>query len=122
LKLLIDYSCIYQDFFAAAADTGSNAVEWAMAELMQNPVSMEKVHNELASVIGQEREMEESDISQLPYLQAVVKEALRLHPPLPLLLPRRALETVEFGSYLIPKGTKVDTADNNDIIQHCYLV
>jgi cytochrome P450 len=90
-----------------------------MAELLQNPVSMEKVRNELTSVIGLEREMDESDISQLPYLQAVVKETLRLHPPAPFLLPRRAQETVELSGYLIPKGAKVEIIDHIDII-HCF--
>jgi cytochrome P450 len=82
-----------------------------MAELLQNPVPMAKVCAELASVVGQDREMEESDISQLPYLQAVIKETLRLHPPVPFLLPRRAQETVELCGYLIPEGAKVETID-----------
>ena len=52
--------------------------------------------------------MEESDIGRLHYLQAVVKETLRLHPPAPFLIPQRAQETVELGGYLIPEGAKVD--------------
>jgi cytochrome P450 len=91
-----------------------------MAELLQNPVQKEKVRNELLSVIGQEREMEESDISRLPYLHAVVKETLRLHPPVPFLLPRRALETVELGGYLIPKGAKVEIIDHIVIIHYFF--
>ncbi|KAJ1689171.1 hypothetical protein LUZ63_013326 [Rhynchospora breviuscula] len=97
---------VFGDLFIAGTETSTNTVEWAMAELLQNPVTMAKLHDELASVIGLEREMEESDISRLPYLQAVVKETLRLHPPVPFLLPRRAQETVEFGGYLIPEGAK----------------
>ncbi|KAJ4771791.1 Cytochrome P450 76C4 [Rhynchospora pubera] len=98
---------VFTDLFAAGTDTSSNTVEWAMAELLQNPITMTKACNELLSVIGPWREMEESDISQLPYLQAVVKETLRLHPPVPFLLPRRAQETVELGGYLIPKDAKL---------------
>ncbi|KAJ3684509.1 hypothetical protein LUZ61_013673 [Rhynchospora tenuis] len=98
---------VFGDLFIAGTDTSSNTVQWAMAELLQNPVTMAKLHNELASVIGSEREMEECDIGRLPYLQAVVKEALRLHPPVPFLLPRRAQETVQFGGYLIPEGAKL---------------
>ncbi|XP_078152237.1 geraniol 8-hydroxylase-like [Carex rostrata] len=98
---------LFGDLFAAGTDTSSSTVEWAMAELLQNPVTLAKVRNELASVIGPEREMEESDIGQLPYLQAVVKETMRLHPPVPFLLPRRAQETVELGGYLIPEGAKL---------------
>ncbi|KAJ3684510.1 hypothetical protein LUZ61_013674 [Rhynchospora tenuis] len=98
---------IFGDLFVAGTDTSSNTVEWAMAELLQNPVTMATLNYELASVVGPEREMEESDISQLPYLQAVVKETLRLHPPVPFRLPRRAQETVVFGNYLIPEGAKL---------------
>lgn len=107
--------------FAAGTDTSSSIVEWAMAELLQNPIPMAKLHDELVSVIGLEREMEESDIGQLPYLQAIIKETLRLHPPVPFLLPRRAQETVELGGYLIPEGAKVEITHHNDII-HCFLL
>lgn len=78
-----------------------------MAELLQNPVSMSKVCSELERVIGSRKNIEESHISQLPYLQAVVKETFRLHPPAALLLPRQAeMETKVIG-YTIPKGARV---------------
>ncbi|KAJ4787203.1 Cytochrome P450 76C4 [Rhynchospora pubera] len=98
---------VFGDLFLAGTDTSSNTVEWAMAELLQNPVTMAALNYELASIIGPERDMEESDIGRLPYLQAVVKETLRMHPPVPFLLPRRAQETVIFGDYLIPEGAKL---------------
>jgi cytochrome P450 len=96
-----------QDLFVAGSDTSSTTVEWAMAELLRNPSSMAKAHDELARVIGLTRSVEESDIDQLPYLQAVVKETFRLHPPGPLLLPRQAQETVTITSYTIPQGSRV---------------
>ena len=65
---------IFQDFFFAATETSSSAIEWAMAELLRCPEAMEKVREELRTVLGTRTEMEESDIAQLPYLQAVVKE------------------------------------------------
>lgn len=78
-----------------------------MAELLQNPVSMSKVCSELERVIGSRKNIEESHIIQLPYLQAVVKETFRLHPPAAFLVPRQAeMETKVIG-YTIPKGARV---------------
>ncbi|WVZ49580.1 hypothetical protein U9M48_000922 [Paspalum notatum var. saurae] len=68
--------------------------------------SMRKVQEELKSVMGTKQQIDETDISKLPYLQAVVKETLRLHTPVPL-LPYEAETTVEVQGYTIPKGTKV---------------
>ncbi|RZR91788.1 hypothetical protein BHM03_00019974, partial [Ensete ventricosum] len=68
---------------------------------------MVKVQEEIVRVIGFSREVEEEDIGSLPYLQAVVKETLRLHPPVPLMLPRLAEATVEIHDYEIPEGTRL---------------
>jgi cytochrome P450 len=73
-----------------------------MAELLQSPKSMEMVKEELKAVIGTKGQVAESDITQLPYLQAVVKEAFRLHPAVTLAL-QRAMATVEIEGYSIPK-------------------
>jgi cytochrome P450 len=82
-------------------------VDWAMTELLQNPVPMSKVCNELAGIIGSGRNIEESQIGQLPYLQAVIKETFRLHPPAPLLLPRQAETATKVTGYTIPKDVRV---------------
>jgi cytochrome P450 len=78
-----------------------------MAELLQSPSSMAKARDELVEVIGSKQEVEESDVGQLKWLQAVVKETFRLHPPAPLLLPRQAETTTEVRGYTVPKGTRV---------------
>lgn len=78
-----------------------------MAELIHNPEKMEKARNELNFVVNEEGEVEESDISKLPYLQAVVKETLRLHPPGPFLIPHKAEEDTEINGYMVPKNSQV---------------
>ena len=93
--------------FTAGSDTSSSTVEWAMAELLQNPISMAKLCDELRRVVGSRRRIEDSEIGQLPYLQAVIKETFRLHSPAPLLLPRQATRTIQIMGYTIPKGTRV---------------
>ncbi|KAL0387721.1 UNVERIFIED_CONTAM: cytochrome [Sesamum radiatum] len=95
------------DMITAGMDTTAISVEWAMAELIKNPRVQEKAQEELDRVIGHERVMTELDFSNLPYLQCVAKEALRLHPPTPLMLPHRANANVKIGGYDIPKGSNV---------------
>uniref|UniRef100_A0A1W7HBM9 Cytochrome P450 n=1 Tax=Scoparia dulcis TaxID=107240 RepID=A0A1W7HBM9_SCODU len=95
------------DMITAGMDTTAISVEWAMAELIKNPRVQQKAQEELDRVIGYERVMTEVDFSNLPYLQCVAKEALRLHPPTPLMLPHRANANVKIGGYDIPKGSNV---------------
>ncbi|KAI4348570.1 hypothetical protein L6164_009279 [Bauhinia variegata] len=95
------------DMITAGMDTTAISVEWAMAELIRNPRVQQKVQDELDRVIGFGRIMTESDFSSLPYLQCVAKEALRLHPPTPLMLPHRASANVKIGGYDIPRGSNV---------------
>ncbi len=91
----------------AGTDTTAISVEWAMAELIKNPRVQHKAQEELDRVIGFQRVMTEADFSSLPYLQCVVKEGLRLHPPTPLMLPHRANANVKVGGYDVPKETSV---------------
>ncbi|KAK1606050.1 hypothetical protein QYE76_029723 [Lolium multiflorum] len=98
---------LFTDLFLAGSDSTSSMVEWAMAELLKNPSSMAKAHEELAQVISTTRSVEESDINQLPYIQAVVNETLRLHPPGPLLLPHQAQEAVNIAGFTVPQGARV---------------
>lgn len=96
-----------QEIFLAGSETTSSTIEWALTELLCNPEKLGKAKAELSVVVGSERKMEESDIDNLPYLQGVIKETLRLHPPIPLLVPRRATQDTSFMGYFIPKDTQV---------------
>nr|AYV88862.1 cytochrome P450 oxidase CYP76A54 [Polygala tenuifolia] len=95
------------EIFMAGGETTSSTIEWALTELLCNPQVMGKAKAELAQVVGSKRNVEESDIENLPYLQAVIKETMRLHPPIPLLVPRRAIQDTQFMGYDIPKDTQV---------------
>ncbi|KAL6190555.1 hypothetical protein ACLB2K_036949 [Fragaria x ananassa] len=98
---------LFLDLFAAGTDTSSATFEWAMAELLRNPEVLSKAQAELDQVIGKGKLVEESYIARLPYLQAILKETLRLHPAVPLLLPRKAKANIEIGGYVIPEGAQV---------------
>lgn len=93
--------------FLAGSETTSTVLEWTMTELLRNPETMNKAKEELSRVIGSKKKVEENNINDLPYLQAIVKESLRLHPPAPLLIPRNTIEDTEFMGYHVPKDTQV---------------
>ncbi|XP_058735198.1 geraniol 8-hydroxylase-like [Vicia villosa] len=93
--------------FVAGTDTISSTIEWGMAELLKNENIMSKAKQELEQIIGKGKPVEESDIAKLPYLQAIIKETFRLHPPVPFLIPRKANENVEIDGYRIPKDAQI---------------
>ncbi|KAM7491648.1 hypothetical protein LguiA_034569 [Lonicera macranthoides] len=94
------------ELFGAGTDSTSATSEWALVELIRNPKAMQKLRDELSKVIEGDT-VKESDIPHLPYLNACIKETLRLHPPGPLLLPHLATETCEVMGYTIPKNSQV---------------
>ncbi|CAI9297770.1 unnamed protein product [Lactuca saligna] len=94
------------NLFVAGSDSSALTVEWGLAELINNPRVMKKAIEEIDRVIGKNRILEESDIPNLPYLQAIVKETLRLHPTAPI-IPRTSTEDCVVGGYHIPSKTTV---------------
>ncbi|CAO2206562.1 unnamed protein product [Urochloa humidicola] len=97
---------LLSDIYGAGASSTAALMEWGMVDLIQNPEVMRKAKEELTRVLGDKLLVEESDVARLPYLQAVVKEMLRLRVALPL-MPRRAEADIEVNGYRIPKGTNV---------------
>ncbi|WJX65486.1 hypothetical protein P8452_50144 [Trifolium repens] len=92
-----------------ATDTSTVTLTWVISLLLRNPLVLEKAKEELNIQIGEERFINESDINNLVYLQAIVKETLRLYPPGPLSAPREFTEDCNLGGYHIKKGTRLIT-------------
>ncbi|PHU28422.1 hypothetical protein BC332_00515 [Capsicum chinense] len=104
---MTELKALLMDMVVAGTDTTSNTVEFAMAEIMNKPDVLRKLQQELETVVGKDNIVEESHIRQLPYLYAVMKEVLRIHPILPLLVSRCPSETCIVGGYTVPKGSSV---------------
>nr|XP_043627284.1 7-ethoxycoumarin O-deethylase-like isoform X2 [Erigeron canadensis] len=98
---------LLMDILVAATDTTSAMVEWVMAEILHNPSVKTKIQEELTTIIGMNSIVDESRLPKLTYLDAVIKETFRLHPPLPLLIQRCPNKSVKVGGYTIPKDTIV---------------
>ena len=92
--------------FFAAIETTLWSMEWAIAELVNHPNVQSKLRDEISNIL-EGSPLTESDLHRLPYLQAVVKETLRLHTPIPLLVPHMNLEEAKLNGYTIPEGSKV---------------
>ncbi|CAH8392692.1 unnamed protein product [Eruca vesicaria subsp. sativa] len=94
------------ELFFGGIDTSVNSVQWTMVEIINNPVIAERLREEIDSVVGKSRLIQERDLPNLPYLQAVIKEALRLHPPVPI-IPRGFNQGCTVGGYFVPEKTKL---------------
>ncbi|KAK4344867.1 hypothetical protein RND71_035043 [Anisodus tanguticus] len=89
------------------SDTTTVHLIWIMSLLLNNPHAMKHAQEEIDAKVGKDRWVEESDIKNLVYLQAIIKETLRLYPPVPLLLPHEAVQDCKVVGYDIPKGTRL---------------
>jgi cytochrome P450 len=77
---------------------------WAMTELAKNPRLMKKAQNEVRKFVGNKGKVTESDTNHLLYLKMIIKETLRLHPPVPLLIPRETMSRFKINGYdIYPK-------------------
>ncbi|ESQ45196.1 hypothetical protein EUTSA_v10010318mg [Eutrema salsugineum] len=104
-----DINVIVFEMFTAGTDTTTSTLEWALAELLHNPRTLTKLQTELRTYFkSPNQKLQEEDLPNLPYLSAVIMETLRLHPPLPFLVPHKAMSTCHiFNQYTIPKETQV---------------
>ncbi|XP_057724669.1 cytochrome P450 71D10-like isoform X5 [Arachis stenosperma] len=98
---------VIQDIFAGGGETSSAVVEWAMAEMIKKPKVMEAAQAEVRRVYGSKRYVDESELHQLTYLKCIIKETLRLHPSVPLLLPRENREPCQIKGYQIPANSRI---------------
>ncbi|KAL1556972.1 Flavonoid-6-hydroxylase [Salvia divinorum] len=90
---------------AGGTDTTTVALVWALSLLLNNRPILKKAQEELDKHVGKERRVEESDIKNLVYLSAIIKETLRLYPAGPLGGIREFTKDCDVGVYHVSKGT-----------------
>jgi len=90
----------------AGHHTSSGTAAWTMIELLRHPDVMQQVIKELDELYADGSSVSFQALREIPVLEATLKETLRMHPPLILLL-RVAKEDIEIGGHLIPEGTLV---------------
>ncbi|KAM3276945.1 hypothetical protein ACQJBY_045015 [Aegilops geniculata] len=101
-----DMTAVLWEMVFRGTDTVAVLMEWVLARLVLHPDVQARVHEELDRAVGRDRAVTESDAASLPYLHAVIKETLRVHPPGPLLSwARLATSDIHVDGFLIPAGT-----------------
>jgi cytochrome P450 len=90
---------------SAGAETTYTALSWWALAMIAHPEVQRCAQVELDSVVGRSRVPTFSDVSSLPYIQAIVKEVLRWRPPLPFSVPHSTTEDDWYKGMFIPKGT-----------------
>ena len=88
-------------------DTTMVTLTWALSLLLNNRHALQRVQDELDVHVGRQRQVDESDLKNLVYLQAVVKETLRLYPAVPLSAPHQAMEDCTVAGFHVPAGTRL---------------
>lgn len=96
-----------QDLLAGGTESSAVTVEWAISELLKKPDLFTKATDELDRVIGSTEWVTEKDIQNLPFIQSIVKETMRMHPVAPMLVPRLAREDCKVAGYDVKKDTVV---------------
>lgn len=101
-----DMIAVLWELIFRGTDTVAILLEWILARMVLHPEIQSKAQSEIDAIVGKSRPVSDSDIPNLPYLQAIVKETLRVHPPGPLLSwARLAIHDVHVGDNLVPAGT-----------------
>ncbi|CAN1295311.1 Tryptamine 5-hydroxylase [Linum perenne] len=102
------------DMFVAGTDTSSATIEWTLTELVRHPSCLTKAQSEIRTIVGGKSRVEEGHLQHFTYTKAAIKEAMRLHPPVPLLVPRESMEDCVLEGYKIPAKTRV--------LVNCYAI
>ncbi|XP_047458137.1 steroid 17-alpha-hydroxylase/17,20 lyase [Mugil cephalus] len=95
------------DIFGAGVETTTTVLKWAVTYLIHHPQVQRRIQEELDSKVGGDRSPRLSDRGSLPYLEATIREVLRIRPVAPLFIPHVAVSDTSIGDFSVRKGTRV---------------
>nr|UXF47982.1 cytochrome P450 CYP71-3a [Daphne genkwa] len=98
---------LLEDCFLGGTETGSSTIEWIISEMLRNPRVLRKAQAEVRELHARKGGLQETDLHELTYMNQVIRENFRMHPPLPLLLPRESAENRVIFGHDIPAKTQV---------------
>ncbi len=90
----------------AGHHTTAGTAAWTLLELARNPEQLDLVLNELDQLFGADGEVTFQSLREIPVLENVIKEVLRLHPPL-IFLIRKVMQDFHFKGYTVKAGKYV---------------
>nr|QWK52345.1 cytochrome P450 84A25 [Isatis tinctoria] len=97
---------LVMDVMFGGTETMASGIEWALTELLRNPTELKRLQQELAEVVGLDRRVDETHLEKLTFLKCTLKETMRLHPPIPLIL-HEAIEDTKLQGFSVPKGSRL---------------
>ncbi|CAN1761507.1 2-methylbutanal oxime monooxygenase [Linum perenne] len=99
---------ILMNIFVGGIDTSAVTTTWALSELIKNPRIMKKVQSEIRGIVGpNQKRVQGRDLDKFTYLELIMRETFRKHPPVPLLIPHFCVKQCSIGGYDILPGTQV---------------
>ncbi|XP_076840200.1 cytochrome P450 17A2 [Brachyhypopomus gauderio] len=93
--------------FGAGVETTSTTLLWTIAFILHHPQVQERLHAELDEYVGRHRPPALSDRTNLPFLESVLCEVMRIRPVSPILIPHVAMQDTSLGGHAVSRGTRV---------------
>ncbi|GAB2224895.1 hypothetical protein Drorol1_Dr00005673 [Drosera rotundifolia] len=103
--IIIKSTCLV--IFLGGSDTTTVTLTWALSLVLNNPQVLKKAQDELDARVGRDRQVNDSDTKNLVYLQAIIKETMRLYPAGPILAPRESVTDCIVAGYHVPARTRL---------------